>query len=82
MDKLTWSRGKGKISGYQIQISPVKNFSSGVKSLSLKKPSVTSKNLTTLESGKTYYFRIRTYKANGSGVAYSKWSKTRGLKVR
>ena len=80
--KLTWSRGKGKISGYQIQISPVKNFSSGVKSLSLKKPSVTSKNLTTLESGKTYYFRIRTYKANGSGVAYSKWSKTRGLKVR
>ena len=79
---VSWKKGTGKISGYQIQVSPVKDFSSGVKSVSLKKPSVTSKVLTTLDSGRAYYFRVRTFRATGSGVAYSNWSKTKGLTVK
>ncbi|MBR6404146.1 MAG: fibronectin type III domain-containing protein [Eubacterium sp.] len=79
---VKWTKGTGNISGYEVQVSPVKNFSKGVKSKKIGKVAKVSTTLKNLESGKKYYFRIRTYKANASGVAYSNWSPVRSIKVK
>ena len=79
---VKWKKGKGNITGYQIQVSPVKNFSKDVKSKKIKKVGKLSTKLVTLESGKRYYVRIRTFKENASGVAYSNWSAVRSIKVK
>ena len=78
---VKWKKAKGNISGYQIQVSTVKNFSKDVKTKKVKGGKLSAK-LKTLESGKRYYVRIRSYKANASGVAYSNWSEVRSIKVK
>ena len=79
---LNWKRGIG-IDGYQIQISPNKNFK-GKKTYKLE-TNTTSKVITKykgkrLKSGKKYYVRVRTYLKLDKTV-YSNW-KTVSKKVK
>lgn len=76
---LTWKKIKG-ISGYEIQMSMKKK--SGfkvVKSLSAKKTKYVQSKL---KKGKTYYFKIRTYKTVAKKKVYSGFSKTIKVKVK
>lgn len=73
---------KSRITGYQVQYSTDKKFRKTSKIKTVKGFKKTSKKITRLKSGKTYYLRIRTYMKTGDGVYYSKWSKVRKAKVK
>ena len=68
--------------GYQVQYSKKKNFSSVIttKTVSGKsKTSYTGKNFT---KGKTYYVRVRAYKTVDGTKYYSSWSKVKSIKCK
>lgn len=68
---VKWKKVSG-ITGYQIQYSTKINFSSK-KTVTVKKPSATSKTVSGLKKGKRYYVRIRTYKKVNGKTYYSGW---------
>lgn len=75
--KVTWK--KVTCSGYQIRYSTSKSFKT-YKTLTVKKGSTVSKNISKLKKGKTYYVKVRAYKtANGKKVygAFSTVKKTK-----
>lgn len=67
--------------GYQIQYSTKRNFKKKyTKTKNTKKRTLTIKKL---KSKKTYYFRVRAYKLDGSKKVYSKkWSKVKKVKIK
>ena len=69
------------ITGVEIQCSHKKDFSSGNKSVKIKKTK-TQGVVKKLKSKKTYYVRIRTYKKIGKTIYGSVWSKTKKVKVK
>ena len=75
---LKWEKSS-KATGYQIQYSLNKKFSSGVKTKNVKQLNLT---VSKLKSGKTYYFRIRAYKKSGDTTLYSAWSKVKKVTVK
>ena len=81
---VTWKKmTTGKTTGYQIQYGTNKSFKTGTyKIATLKSNTTTSKKVSKLISGKTYYVRVRTYKTvNGKNV-YSVWSDAKRVKVK
>ena len=75
---LKWNKVKG--SGYEIQCSTSKKFKKNVKKVTAKK-SKKSMTVKKLESGKTYYIRIRAYsKVNGTKY-YGSWSKVKKVNL-
>ncbi|WP_026671072.1 fibronectin type III domain-containing protein [Butyrivibrio sp. AE3006] len=81
---LTWNKVTAKgIKGYEIQYSTNKSFKEdATKTVSINKTKTTSKTIKKLKSKTKYYVRIRTFtKKNGEKV-YSKWSKTKNVKVK
>jgi hypothetical protein len=80
--KLTISWKKNTVAtGYQIQYSTSKTFSSGNKAVTITKNSTTSKTITGLTKGKNYYVRIRIYKSVSGKKYYSGWSTAKNLKI-
>ncbi|MDY4970204.1 MAG: right-handed parallel beta-helix repeat-containing protein [Lachnospiraceae bacterium] len=85
----SYTRGKftagwkkvSNISGYELQYSTKKDFSSNVKTKTVKRSS-TSLTLKGLKSRKTYYVRVRTYYTAGSIKIYSNYSTTKSVKVK
>ncbi len=81
--KLSWKKVTAKgIKGYEIQCSTDKKFKNDVKIVTIKKTKTTSKTIKKLKSKKKYYVRIRTYKKSGGEKIYSKWSKSKSVKVK
>ena len=80
--KLNWNKVPGKITGYKIEISETEDFTANATCIAVKKSEITSKTINTLEKGKTYYFRIRAYKATSNGVAYSSWSTVKKITTK
>ena len=79
---VTWKKGSGGITGYQLQYSLKKNFSSK-KILTISKASTVKRAIKKLKTGKTYYVRIRAFKALKSGTKYySKWSSVKKASVK
>lgn len=77
---IKWNAQKTQISGYEIQASKSKSFSS--KTVIKVGKNSTSANITGLSKNKKYYVRIRTYK-NGSQTRYvSKWSPVKSAKAK
>ncbi|MCD7883677.1 MAG: fibronectin type III domain-containing protein, partial [Lachnospiraceae bacterium] len=70
-----------KVSGYQIQYSTSKTFTSGNKTTKVSGASKTSVKLSGLKKGKTYYVRIRTYKTVNGKAYYSAWSSKKTVKI-
>lgn len=76
-----WAKNK-KASGYEIQYSTKKNFK-GVKTLNVKGAKTTSKKITGLKKGKTYYVRVRPYKTVKKVKYYGAWKEyDKGVKVK
>ncbi|MCF0146702.1 MAG: hypothetical protein HUJ73_08975, partial [Eubacterium sp.] len=78
--QVTWNRNS-KATGYQIQYSTKKDFSS-YNLVTVRKNTVTASQITNqIRKGKTYYVRIRTYKTVGGKKYYSAWSKALSRKI-
>lgn len=63
-----------RITGYRIQYAQDKNFTNGVKTVSVKKYSRTSKKIKGLKRHRKYYVRVRTYLVTGGKEYRSEWS--------
>ncbi|WP_081667776.1 fibronectin type III domain-containing protein [Butyrivibrio sp. WCD2001] len=80
---ITWKKNDEKgIKGYEIQYSTNKKFNEDSKKVTINKNKTTSKTIKKLEPKKTYYVRIRSFKKSGGEKIYSKWSKTKSIKVK
>ena len=81
---LKWKKA-ASVSGYQIQYSTNASFS-GAKTVTVKGAATLAKTITGLQSGKTYYVRIRSYKATTfnkqSLYIYSGWNYAKAVKVK
>ncbi len=76
---VTWKKKTAQTNGCQVQYSLDADFKgSSTHSRFTKKASQTKKSVKRLEAGKTYYVRIRTYKAGKTGGksawTFSGWS--------
>ncbi|WP_288529283.1 GH25 family lysozyme [uncultured Eubacterium sp.] len=78
--RASWSK-VGVASGYQVMWSTYKNFSKNYKTKSVKAKSL-SKTVTTAQSKKTYYVRVRAYKTVNGKKVYSPWSNTKKVKTK
>lgn len=70
---VRWKKQSTQITGYQIQYSTKKNFSSKTTKTITKKSS-TSATYKKLKGKKKYYVRIRSYKTVSGTKYYSSWS--------
>ena len=78
---VKWSKKTTQVTGYEIQYSTSKSFSS-YKTKTVTKNSTTSVKLTGLSAKKTYYVRIRTYKMVNGKKIYSGWSVVKSAKTK
>lgn len=78
--KASWSK-VGGASGYQVMWSTYKNFSKNYKTKSVKAKNL-SKTVTTAQSKKIYYVRVRAYKTINGKKVYSPWSNTKKVKTK
>ena len=76
---LTWSNPSGE-SGFEIYYSTKKD--SGFKKLATTKANVKKATISKLQSKKTYYFKVRSFKTTQSGKAYSAYSAVKSVKVK
>ena len=65
---------KKRVNGYQIQVSPVSNFASGVKTKNVKGYKKKSVKVKGLAPKAVYYVRVRTYMSVGGKTYFSPWS--------
>lgn len=83
--KVTWAKSSKKklaqVSGWQVQVALDKKFTKSAKSYTAKK-SATSKTVSKLKKGKTYYVHVRAYTKSGKAKVYGPWSKTLKVKVK
>lgn len=75
----SWSRMSG-VSGYQMEYGKNRNFK-GSKKITAD-GNATSRTVSGLTGGSTYYVRIRAYKKVGSKTYYGAWSGAAKVKIR
>lgn len=79
---VVWASHKTQTTGFQVRYATTKNFKSGTyKTVTLTSKSATSKALTKLKAGKTYYVKVRAYKTVDGKKIYSSWSKVKSAKA-
>lgn len=76
---MSWSQVTGE-TGYQVWYSTSEN--GAYKKLSNYAGNSTKATENGLTSGKTYYFKIRTYKTTDSGYVYSPFSDVKSVKIK
>ncbi len=84
---VKWKKQTTQITGYVIQYSLNKKFSSkATKLITVNKSNASSKKVKKLKAGKKYFVRICAYKTVQSGgqreYLCSKWSKAKAVKVK
>ncbi|MCC8106685.1 MAG: Ig-like domain-containing protein [Clostridiales bacterium] len=77
---VTWKLQKTQTTGYQLQYSTSKSFSS--KTTRTYSNKTKTKMLTKLKKKTTYYVRIRTYKTVSGKKYYSSWSSIKKIKTK
>lgn len=77
---VTWKKDK-TVSGYEIQYSLKKNFSSK-KLVTVKNANTVSTKIKKLQKKKTYYIRIRSFVNISSGTIRSNFSKVQTVKTK
>ena len=71
------------ITGYEVQASTSKKFTSKTtKKVTIKKAKTTKTIIKKLSKGKKYYVKVRAYKTVGSKKVYSAWSSVKTVKVK
>ncbi|MBR7060152.1 MAG: fibronectin type III domain-containing protein [Eubacterium sp.] len=77
---VNWKKVSGA-SGYQVMWSTTSNFSSNYKSVYVSGKSL-STVLTTAQSNKTYYVKVRAFKTRNNKKLYSPWSSKLSVKTK
>ncbi|MBQ7203498.1 MAG: fibronectin type III domain-containing protein [Eubacterium sp.] len=72
---------KKNVTGYQIQYALNSSFKNG-KKVTVKSKTTTSKKVKHLKAKRTYFVRVRTYKAKDGKRTYSSWSKYKSVKTK
>jgi len=78
---IQWKKNAAA-TGYQLQYSTSSSFSSGVKTVKITSASTLKKVVSGLTKGKTYYFRVRSYKTVSGKTYYSSWSVKKSVKAK
>ena len=76
--KVTWTKVNGA-TGYQITYAASSDFKTGKKNVNA---TGTSKTISGLTKGKTYYVKVRTYKTVKGTKYYSGYSSVKKIKVK
>lgn len=78
--KITWKK-LSSVSGYQVMYATNKSFTKNKKTKAVSS-SKTSLTVTGLKKGKTYYFKVRSYKKLSNGKkSYGRWSTVKKVKI-
>jgi hypothetical protein len=78
--KVTWKKDS-QATGYQIVYSTSSKFKSS-KSVNISKNSTTSKTISKLTKGKTYYVKVRSYKTINGKKVYGAYSTVKKVKCK
>ncbi|MCI8409995.1 MAG: leucine-rich repeat protein [Lachnospiraceae bacterium] len=79
--KVSWKK-LGSVKGYRITVALNKKFTSGKKTLWVKKGTITSKIVSKLKKSKTYYVKVEAYKLNGKKKVFGKPSAVKKVKIK
>lgn len=77
---ITWKKDT-KATGYQISYSTSKKFKKA-KTVLVKNKKTTSKTITKLSKGKTYYVRVHAYKTVNGKKLYGAYSTVKKVKIK
>lgn len=80
--KVSIKKQSSQTTGYQIQYSTSKKFSSKYTKSTTVSYKTTSKTIKSLSAKKTYYVRVRTYKTVNGKKYYSGWSSVKSKKTK
>ncbi len=78
--KVTWKKSS-IASGYQVTVATDSSFKKNVEKYTVKKAGTTSKKVTGLKKGKTYYVKVRAYKTVNGKKIYGLYSKVKKVKL-
>ena len=76
---VKWKRRAAQTTGYQLQLATDRAFKQGRYTFQETGVSTAGASVESLESGKRYYVRVRTYKVAGGETYYSSWSKVKSV---
>jgi hypothetical protein len=68
-------------SGYQVTCSTDNKYKTNVKTITTSNPNTNNRTFTGLKKGKTYYFRVRSYRTVNDVKYYSNWGPTKAIKI-
>ena len=74
--------GSANFTGYQLQIATNAAFTANKKTFTIGNPKTYQKTVTGLQSGKTYYVRVRSYHVFEGVTYYGEWSNVKNCKVK
>lgn len=77
---LKWTK-RAEATGYVVYMATSQN-GKYTKIATIKNNGTVSMTKTGLTTGKTYYFKVATYKTVSSSVIYSGWSAVKAVKVK
>ena len=80
--KINWAKQSTQTTGYQIRLCKNKNFTSAVKTYTVKNYKTVSLSISKLSKKTGYYIQIRTYKSVSGKNYFSAWSKSVGKKTK
>lgn len=80
--KLTWKAVEDSASGYQMYLSTDSSFKDNIRKVSFSGATTTSKTVSSLTSGKTYYVKIRAYKKVDGLYVYGAFSTVKSIKCK
>ncbi len=80
--KAAWKAQKTQTTGYELQYAKNSDFSSGKKTVNIKKNKITSETVKKLKAKKKYYVKIRTYKTVNGKKICSSWSKVKNITTK
>ena len=78
--KITWNQNTA-VTGYQIQYGLKSSFSGAMKA-TISKNSTVSRTIKSLNKGKKYYVRIRSFKTVSGKKYYSAWSAKKAVTIK
>ncbi|SDB57979.1 fibronectin type III domain-containing protein [Butyrivibrio sp. INlla16] len=94
--KITWNRIAKNCKGYEIQVSPYKNFEmpeeddesdedieyEEIQEFTNEGKGKTYVKVSGLTKKKVYYVRVRAFNENDDGTKYGKWSKVKKFRYK
>ena len=78
---VKWSKTKDEVDGYQIAYSTNKNMTDKTTKKVKANAAKTTKKISGLKQGKTYYVRVRTYVRINGKTIFSSWSNKKKMKL-